>query len=130
MDGAELAIPLSDQWRSIPGCDIGSLESFAAEVFVLWALEQNLRQVTLVLLVDNIGVVDGWAAKRSRNGPSNLSFIRTATALQQAEVELELVYIPTAQNKADSLSRGLQTSGAAQLTLPQLPTEISEIVLK
>jgi hypothetical protein len=115
-----------DAWTD--SFNIGSAEAFAVEIALSHLVKQGLRKTALRFHVDNMGVVDGWVSRRSRNAPTNASFIRMIQLCEDYELDLELLYIDTALNLADRVSRG-DLTGLQVLSLPPLPKEVRAVLL-
>lgn len=109
----------------MPPHNIGTLEAFAVEFFVAWAVEVGFNEVTLRQQVDNTEVVQGWTRKDSRNLPTNKSFIPIADLLMRQDLDLELMYVFTKLNLVDPISRGVVT-GTKRLRLPSLHPDFPE----
>jgi hypothetical protein len=111
----------SDAWSD--DFNIGSAEAFAVEIALAHLVKQGVKRTSFTFRVDNMGVVDGWSARRSRNVPTNSCFIRMIALCEEHELDLELVYVDTKLNKADRVSRG-DCAGLQMLQLPPLQQEV------
>lgn len=73
------------------------------------------------LFGDNLGVVEGWRNRRSRNTSVNDVFRQILTHLHNTgdAERIHAAYVPSASNSADGPSRGIYPSLA--LLLPPIP---------
>lgn len=129
--GIGIAITVGDRWRAwrlIPGWrtlggerDIGWAEAVGFQLLVLsvtgaLGVDEHYR-----LFGDNLGVIEGWHNRRSRNTCVNGVFRQILEHLHSAgDTEcIHTAYVPSAHNPADGPSRGVYPSHA--LLLPPIP---------
>ena len=113
-------------WRLLPGWqtdgrDIGWAEAVGLELLVRSVLRSR-PWPGFKVFGDNIGVVEGWWAGRSRNTETNFVFRRVHDVLDTHDSVLITQYVKSAQNPADGPSRGLYPP--RNLLLPQIPIPI------
>ena len=70
----------------------------------------GLHNCSIKINCDNSSVIDPFWKGHSRNPERNQSLIRITANLTACNLTITLCYVPSAQNEADSLSRG--TAGA------------------
>lgn len=119
VDQAWFAWRLAPDWRG-PGRDIGWLESLAIELAMSLIIRRSFRNSSILIHSDNEGSIAAFRKGRSRNFMSNLCIRRTALASHEAGISLALVYVPSLENLADPISRGLFPPHPCLLDPPQL----------
>jgi hypothetical protein len=104
--GKWFAFRLQPSWK-IPGRDICWLETVAVELasYILEAM--GIRECTVLVHSDNEGTIGSMDKGRSPNVHINLSIRRTYTVLCPSFITLSFSYIPSKDNPADPLSRGV-----------------------
>lgn len=96
---------LCDDWKG-PGRNIGWLEAVAVE-FAVRALEQHdVRDADVLIRSDNQGVIGAWQKGRGRNFEVNLSIRRAQAITLDRHISLSFIYVESAENLADPISRG------------------------
>ena len=113
-------------WRG-PFRNIGWLEGVAVELVVYSLVERGFKDCCILVRSDNKGVIAAFLRGRSRNVEVNLS-IRRAMALMWAHnILFELVYVRSAENPADPVSRGILGPRIKNLRLRfKLPGELAK----
>ncbi|KAF7319947.1 Reverse transcriptase/ribonuclease H [Mycena kentingensis (nom. inval.)] len=101
-----------DAFRSKPGWKsklrhITWLEAIALELMVYTVATAGLKDIFLRVYSDNQGVIGAFAKGRSPNYEMNLAIRRMGLVLDAANITLDLVYVPSEENPADKLSRGV-----------------------
>ena len=122
IDQQWIGFQLAPDWK-IPGRDITWLETLAVEFLLGIVASLGITNRNLVVHSDNQGTIGAMDKGRSPNFHINLSVRRTYTTLSSILVVPTFIYIPSAENPADPISRGetgpsslrLQTS----FTLPE-----------
>lgn len=115
-------------WRLLPGWkqegrDIGWAEAIGMELLVQTILSHNSLP-GLQVHGDNIGVIEGWWAGRSRNAETNRVFRRIHQLLENRDTILSTRYVNTSRNPADGPSRGIYPPKHLLLPPIDLPDEI------
>ena len=106
VEGKWLAFQLDPSWK-IPGRDICWLETIAVELAAYILESKGIRESTVLIHSDNEGTIGSVDKGRSRNTHINLSIRRTYTVLCPNFLTLTFLYIPSKDNPADPLSRGV-----------------------
>jgi hypothetical protein len=125
-------------WRLIPGWkthngkrDIGWAEAVAFELLVYTIAAIPDISSRVLLQGDNTGVVEGWWKQRHRNQEVNRVFRRISEFTHSLPGPFDVVtsYVASADNPADSLSRGIY--GLTKLLLPpvKLPAELDAFLI-
>jgi hypothetical protein len=106
--------------------DIGWAEGVAVEVAVMILEGMRMCNCRVLIHSDNIGVIGAYLKGRGRNFQVNSSIRRVETIAMSTNVSHELIYVPSAENKADPISRGIL--GLPELQIPfriSLPSELT-----
>ena len=127
-DQAWSAWHLVPDWRG-PSRDIGWLESLAIELAVSLVIRRGFHDCSICIHSDNEGSIAAYQKGRSRNFMSNLCIRRTALASFGAGISLELMFVPSAENLADPISRGLFPPYSPLLDPPPLDSSLSSFFL-
>ncbi|CUA67876.1 hypothetical protein RSOLAG22IIIB_07569 [Rhizoctonia solani] len=106
IDGHVAAWKLVGAWRR-PGVDIGWAEMAAVELALSAIIGRGVSNRTVSFRSDNKGVVFATQAGRSRNQHQNAILMRILEAADTHGIDIEISYIRSAENPADSPSRGL-----------------------
>lgn len=118
------AFRLTDTWK-IPGRDICWLETVAIELLVYFLEERGIHDARLLIHSDNKGTIGALDKGRSRNQHINSSVGRTYAVLLPLFITPEILYVPSAANPADPISRGEPGAPGKQLfPLFTLPDEL------
>jgi hypothetical protein len=127
--GKWLAFQLLPSWK-VPGRDICWLETLAVE-FATYLLElMGIRKSTVLIHSDNQGTIGSVDKGRSPNTYINLSIRRTYAVLCSNFITLSFSYIPSEDNPADPLSRGVLGPLCNKITTPfKLPDELLDIFI-
>lgn len=119
------ALCLYDDWK-IVGRDICWLETVAIEILIMLLDERGLRDQHILIHSDNQGTIGSVAKGRSRNPYINQSVRRTFNIAMCSGLTPTLVYVESALNPADSLSRGIAGPRAKKIkTGVRLPPELA-----
>jgi hypothetical protein len=116
-----MAFRLSSSWK-IPGRDIGWLETVAVELVAHILNFWDVENVRVTIHSDNQGIIGAMGKGCSPNYHINMSIRRTFDILMPCLILPSLIYIESAKNPADPISRGLL--GPDELRIPiclQLP---------
>jgi len=116
---------LIPDWHG-PSHDIGWLESLAIELTAIAIISQGVRHSHYLIQSDNEGAIASFRKGRSRNFMSNLCIRHTALITHEASVSLDFLYVPSAENLADPISRGSFPSPT--LALPNPPALPSSVI--
>lgn len=107
IDGEWRVWQLRKNWKG-KGRDIGWAEAAAVELAISWLVARGTRSTSITINCDNQGVVFAWKAGRSRNRQQNECIMRITEVCAARDLQLDLVYVDSAKNPADSPSRGLE----------------------
>lgn len=116
---------LTSDWKG-PFRNIGWLEAVAVE-FAVRALElRGVRNTNVLIRSDNQGVIGAWQKGRGRNFEVNLAIRRASVLTLALSLSLTFVWVESAANLADPISRGELGSPDRRLpgSLP-IPAELS-----
>ena len=127
IQGKWLALQLSPTWK-IPGRDICWLESIAVELLVYILEMRGIQETTVIIHSDSQGTIGSMDKGRCPNFHINLAIRRTYSVLCPNLITLSFSYIPSDQNPADPLSRGVLGPPQDKLNcLLTLPEELDDI---
>lgn len=110
---------LQDGWKG-PSRDIGWLEGVAVELAILATREMGVRDADILIRSDNEGVIGAFAKGRCSNFMTNLSIRRSDEVRVATGISSSLIYVNTADNLADPISRGILPPSATRF-LPPIP---------
>ncbi|KAJ2923621.1 hypothetical protein H1R20_g13481, partial [Candolleomyces eurysporus] len=137
---------LAEGWKG-PWRDIGWLECLALEFLVLHLEARGLRDCKVRVQSDNQGIIGAYYKGRSRNVEVNYSIRRFFLLsllsphlthsdnrfmyiLDALHISLDVVYVKSADNPADPISRGDLGPGSRRIASKfELPTELRPYVL-
>lgn len=115
----------TEDWRG-PSRDIGWLEASAIELAVRLIHTKGISDTDVLIRSDNQGVIAAFRKGRCSNYMINLAIRRSEALMRESRLSLSLVYVNTAFNLADPISRGIFPSASLHLASPpSLPSEIS-----
>lgn len=106
------AFQLVDNWK-VKGRDICWLEAVALELLVYFLIQLRFSEVHLLMHSDNNGAIGAHTKGRSHNVAINLCVRRTYMATAEHLIIPRFIYIASADNPSDPISRG-------ELGLPNL----------
>lgn len=123
------AFQLTDTWK-LPGRDICWLEAVALELLVYFLAQMGFTHTRLLIHSDNNGAIGAHEKGRSPNIEINLCVRRTYAVLAEHLIVPEFIYIESALNPSDPISRGEPgPSPSKRLTRSfELPEELSEAI--
>ena len=127
IDGRWKAFRLSDNWKT-EGRGICWLETLGVE-FVVYLLEaMGISNCQVTIHSDNQGTIGSMGKRRSPNYHINLSIRRSYSVLLARSITPSLVYVASADNPADPISRGeLGKSGDILDAAFELPEELTDV---
>jgi len=129
IQGKWLTLKLSPTWK-IPGQDICWLETIAVELLVYILEARHIQESTIIIHSDSQGTIGSMDKGRCPNFHINLSIRRTYSVLCPSLITLIFSYIPSDQNPADPLSRGVLGPPQDKLNCPfTLPEELNNIFI-
>ncbi|KAF7302511.1 hypothetical protein HMN09_00885500 [Mycena chlorophos] len=105
-DGMWAAWRGDEGWKSKTR-HIGWHETIAVELVVRLLDAAGIHDAHILVHSDNQGVIGAFGKGRSRNHDINLALRRTFAILSARNIHLALTYVPTGDNPADKLSRGV-----------------------
>jgi hypothetical protein len=116
-------------WRG-PGRDIGWLEGVAVELVLLALKHMGLCDADILIRSDNQGIIGAFSKGQGRNFMVNNSICRTDLLLLDRSLSLSFLYVESANNLADPISRGEMGSAELRFPLPiVLPEELSTFLV-
>jgi hypothetical protein len=120
------AFRLRPSWK-IPGRDICWLETAAIELLIYFLEARGLRDIRLIIHSDNNGTIGALDKGRSRNHHINLSVRRTYSVLLPLFITPDFIYVASADNPADPISRGESGPLDGHISVPfTLPDELRD----
>jgi len=127
IDGRWKAFRLSDNWKT-EGRGICWLETLGVE-FVVHLLEaMGISNCQVTIHSDNQGTIGSMGKGRSPNYHINLSVRRSYSVLLARSITPSLVYVASADNPADPISRGeLGKPGDILDAAFELPEELTDV---
>lgn len=96
---------LVEGWK-VPGRDIGWLEAVALEFLMYFLVQLGFQNVRLLIHSDNNGAIGAHSKGRSRNHAINICVRRTFGASATSFISPKFIYIASALNPSDPISRG------------------------
>lgn len=121
------AFKLVPNWKTT-GLDIGWLEAVALELLMYFLVQLGHQNVHLLMHSDNTGAIGAHDKGRSRNIATNLCVRRTYLLSSEHLIIPKFVYIPSADNPADPISRGILGHPSCRLTKTfTLPPELASL---
>jgi hypothetical protein len=115
----------NETWRG-PSRDIGWLEATAIELAIRLLYSKRITHADVLIRSDNQGVIASFKKGRCSNHLINLAIRRSEELLREAHLSLTLIYVTSASNLADPISRGILPTNSSRLfSPPSLPPEIS-----
>lgn len=105
INGSWAAFQLKPDWK-IPGHDICWLETVAIELLIYFLEQMGFQDIHLRIHSDNKGTIGALSKGRSCSRPVNLAIHRILAILYPLFISPDIVFIPSAENPADPISRG------------------------
>lgn len=125
IDGRWSILRLRDSWNEDGGRGICWLETVAVEILVIYLDELlGLRDRHILIHSDNQGTIGSLSKGKSRNFHVNHSVRRCFDIAVPTGLSISLEYVASAENPADSLSRGLFGPIDKKLPPCRLPHDI------
>lgn len=106
-DGKWAAWRLAPDWKQGGGRDICWLEAVALELLLLYMVQLGYTHGRFLIHSDNMGAIGAHTKGRSSNEHINLCVRRTLTSAATHLITTQFVYVPSADNPADPISRGI-----------------------
>lgn len=129
IDDRWLAFKLKPNWK-VPGRDIGWLETIAVELISHILDHWDFHDARIVIHSDNQGTIGAMVKGRSPNYHINMSIRRSYSILMPRFILPSLIYIESAKNPANSISRGILGPHESRLPiclkLPKVLLEVFE----
>jgi hypothetical protein len=126
--GRWAAFRLLDDWK-VEGRDICWLETVAVEILIYILEAMGISNTTLLIHSDNQGTIGSLGKGRSRNFHINLSIRRSYIILASRFITPVLIYIPSENNPADPISRGVLGPTETRITTSfRFPDELRHII--
>ena len=106
LDGKWLAWHLKDGWQA-EGREIGWAEMVAVELAIRTLITGKFRNCHIIVRSDNQGVVGALRAGRSRGTQQNMILREIVKLIQNYDLWISTMWIPSSENPADGPSRGI-----------------------
>ena len=106
LDGKWLAWHLKDGWQA-EGREIGWAEMVAVELAIMTLITGKFRNCHIIVRSDNQGVVGALRAGRSRGTQQNMILREIVKLIQNYDLWISTMWIPSSENPADGPSRGI-----------------------
>ena len=103
--GSWAAFQLRLDWK-IPGYNICWLETVAIKLLMYFLEQLGFHNTHLHIYSDNKGTIGALSKGRSQSHPVNLSIHHTLAVLYPLFISPDIVFVPSAENQADPISRG------------------------
>ena len=130
LDGRWLAWQFQEGWKS-EGREIGWAEMVAVELAVRTLITGKFLKCHVVIRSDNQGVVGALHAGRSRGTQQNSILREIVKLIQEYDLWISTVWVPTAENHADDPSRGVFPERNLLYAFPpKIPFHLSRFVHK
>jgi hypothetical protein len=118
---------LNQGWKG-SGRDIRWLEAIAVELAARTLFDQGMSNTTVIIHLDNQGVIGAFKHGWSRNFHVNLCIRRVEALTMISNIFHTLIYTESAQNKADPISHGKIGSLSSRLPSTELPSELVNFI--
>ena len=130
LDGRWLAWQFKEDWKS-EGQEIGWAEMVAIELAIHTLITAKFAKCHMIIRSDNQGVVGAFKAGKSRGTQQNLILCEIVKLMQENEIWISTVWIPTSENPADAPSWGLFPGKKLLYTFPpKLPFHLTNYIHK
>ena len=106
LDGRWLAWQFQEGWQA-EGCEIGWAEMVAVELAIWTLITSKFENCHIIMLSDNQGIVGALKAGRSRGTHQNMILREIFKLIQDHNLWISSIWIPTLENLADDPSRGV-----------------------
>lgn len=116
-------------WRSEQR-EIGWAEGVAVELAVRLLDARNISDVHVLIRTDNQGVMGAFQRGRGRNPEINNSIRRVDVICSSRNIMLSLIYVASADNLADPISRGIPGPPDSHLENIELPVKLSPFMVR
>lgn len=124
IDTQWFAMRLKDNWRRDGTRDIAWLEAAALEVQLLFLAQLGFRDSHLLIHSDNTVAIGALSKGRSPNAELNRIARRFLDLSISLSIETTIIYIESAQNPADAVSRGFLPPVAPLVPSFDLPHDL------
>jgi hypothetical protein len=113
-----VAVVIGERWHAfklVPGwkhsgIDICWLEAVALELCFMFLEQLDFKDIHVLVRSDNKGAIDAYEKGRSPNQDINLCARRSFAVTSGSSITPKIVYVPSAENLADTPSRGLSAA--------------------
>ena len=134
--GFGISIMIRDKWRAwclLPGWkfngrDISWAEAVGFELLSLFILSSGSGSTHFKVYGDNKGVIEGWWKGHSQNKQANIIFQCIHTVLHTWQCTIHTSYVPSQDNPADNLSRGVYLPFTHLLPYIPIPPELCTLI--
>lgn len=99
-------IKLSENFHASKHNDMCVAEQLAVEVVVRYLIALGFKDSSILIHVDNQGVIGAWYKRRFRSALTNKFFVRLFALTAEVNLHMDLSYINTKLNPVDAVSRG------------------------
>ena len=130
LDGRWLAWQFQEGWRS-EGREIGWAEMVAVELAIRTLITGKFSKCHVIVRSDNQGVVGALQAGRSRGTQQNSILREIVKLIQDNELWISTIWVPTSENQADNPSRGVfPRQNLLYAFPPKIPFHLAKYVHK
>jgi len=130
LDGKWLAWQFKDGWK-LEGCKIGWAEIVAVELAIWTLITGRFMKCHVIVCSDNKGVVGTLEAGRSQGTYQNMILHEIVKLIQDHDLWISTMWIPTSENLANSPSRGVFLGkDSLHAFPPKLPFHLTKFVYK
>ena len=130
LDGRWLAWQFKKDWK-YEGREIGWAEMVAIELALHTLIAAKFTKCHMIRRSDNQGVVGALKAGKSRGTQQNLILNEIVKLMQENEIWISTVWIPTSKNPADNPSRGIFPGKKSLYAFPpKLPFHLTNYIHK
>jgi hypothetical protein len=128
IDGKWLAWQFKEGWNS-EGREIGWGEMVAVELAIRTLVTAKFSNVHIIMRSDNQGVVGALKAGRSRGTQQNAILREIVRLIQEHDLWISAIWIPTSENPADDPSRGVLADKKSLYAFPpKMPFHLAKFV--
>jgi hypothetical protein len=128
INGRWLAWQLKDGWNS-EGCEIGWAEMVAVELAIRTLVTAKFTNCHIIVRSDNKGMVGALQAGCSRGTQQNSILREIVKLIQDNDLWISTIWIPTLENPADGPSRGSFPGKDSIYTFtPKLPFHLTKVL--
>jgi hypothetical protein len=123
-----VGMAIQEGWNS-EGREIGWGEMVAVELAIWTLITAKFSGVHIIMRSDNQGVVGALKAGRSQGAQQNSILHEIIKLIQEHDLWISTIWIPTSENLADDPSRGMFTDKKSLYAFPpKIPFHLAKFV--